>query len=192
MDGGVGLLQIVIRAKRRVDDQEAAAGKAGADIVGMNGKIGKQHFRDTQRLEARMHQTALRSTADGIPHQIRAARPAPIGVGERLQHGFQFIEAFVRWIDEHQAAPLIGRQVRFEGRIAVAYFGSNSTQGFDFPQGGAGLRRLQFDEQRAVLLPQACRDERGRSRVARQALAASGANGSEIVGQQGIAHAYLD
>ncbi len=112
----------LIRAVRRIDDHEPASRESQSGIVRMNREIRQQHFRNSQRLEARMHHAALRRAANGIPHQINSVRPASISLSKCLQHHLEFIETFVRRIDQHQTAPFVGRQERLERRIAVAGF----------------------------------------------------------------------
>src|SRR5882757_6366356 len=99
-----------------------------------------------------------------------------MSIRESLQHDFQFVEALVWRIDEHQPAALIGRQKRLEGRIPVADFSANAPQGLNFTHRGASLGRHQLDEEGAVLRSQAACDESRRSRIAREALAASCVN----------------
>src|SRR5579859_4694359 len=52
VDDLVGPLQKVVRTIRWIDHHEAAAGEAHAGVVGMHGKIGIQHLRNLQSLEA--------------------------------------------------------------------------------------------------------------------------------------------
>ena len=54
-------------------------------IVRMDREIREQHLRNAQRLEARVHRSALRCATNRIPDQINAARPAAVSIAERLQ-----------------------------------------------------------------------------------------------------------
>src|SRR5258708_39839011 len=131
MNGGVRIVEVFVGPVGRIDDHQAAAGEADPGIVRMNGEGSEQHFRNLQRLEPRMHHAALCRAADRVPHEENAARPARVSVGKRLQHQFQFIEAFVGWVDQYQSAALLRRQKGLERGVTVADLGSNSALGLD-------------------------------------------------------------
>src|SRR5882724_8696965 len=183
MNGGIRIAEICVSPIGRIDDHQAAARESDTGIIRMNGEVSEQHFRNLQRLEPRMHHAALCRAADRVPHQKNAARPAMIGIRKRLQHQFQFIEAFVGRVDQYQSAALFRRKKGLERGVAVADFGSNSAKGLDLPLGGARFRGHQLDEERAILRAQAARDQRGRAWVVRQSLAAARADRREIVGK---------
>ena len=154
---------------------QAAAREPDARIIRMDGQIRDQHLRDLQRLEARMHGSALRARRIGYHMRYRAARPAAVGIRERLQQARELVQALVGRVDEHQAAPLRRRQQGAKRGVAVADLDPDAAGGADVALGRSGLRRHELDEDRAILRRAALAAMRaGDPGIARQTAARGG------------------
>ena len=56
---------------------------------------------------------------DWVPDQIGAGRPFGVGLGERVRQRLEFVLLLEGGIDQHQAAPLVGRHEGRQRRPAV-------------------------------------------------------------------------
>src|ERR1700678_1372774 len=59
MNRGIRAGQIFVCSVGRADYDQGAARESDAGIVRMNGEVGEQHFRNSERLEPRVHHAAL-------------------------------------------------------------------------------------------------------------------------------------
>src|SRR5580704_8089483 len=180
VDRQIRLAQEIIRAVRRIDEQQSAARESDGGVVRVDGEIGEQHFRQPQGGEARVHAAALRGAHDRIPREESTGRPAAVSLGERGAEGPELVGALVRRVDEHQAAPFRRRQMRSQRRVTVAHFDAQAAGRVELALGCAGLRRYELVAHGAVLRAQRGGDEGRGSRIAGQARARPGSQCREI------------
>lgn len=161
-------MQFILEGEGRVDDDQAGAGQTGQIPVAFHRQFCAEHLGNACFFQGLVESGNRRAFLDWIPEAIDTGGKPAIGPRQSVDQPFIFPVQLERWIDQHDTAFFLGRQMGAQRQPAIQFGDSRLVIAFEQPGKCAAIVRMQFHGRQTVLWTKQVARQLRRARIAGQ------------------------